>query len=146
MNSATRPSRFGAHDVSSVEAHTDRAAHEGAVAVGARAFASGDHVAFAGAPDLHTAAHEAAHVVQQRAGVSVQHGVGKVGDKYESHADAVKWFRPVNLSLLALGIAPFAIPMISTHSINDFSNIHGAALDVSDSRHERAKAIWSKTE
>jgi hypothetical protein len=57
--------------------------------MGADAFAMGDHVAFAGAPDLHTAAHEAAHVVQQRAGVQLEGGVGEVGDAYEQHADAV---------------------------------------------------------
>ncbi|MCA9515409.1 MAG: hypothetical protein KC635_10730, partial [Myxococcales bacterium] len=33
--------------------------------------------------------HEAAHVVQQRAGVSLSGGVGAVGDRYEQHADAV---------------------------------------------------------
>src|SRR5690606_17781893 len=45
--------------------------------------------AFRGAPDLHTAAHEAAHVVQQRAGVALAGGVGQAGDAYEQHADAV---------------------------------------------------------
>ena len=57
--------------------------------MGASAFATGDRVAFADAPDLHTAAHEAAHVVQQRAGVQLKGGVGEVGDSYERHADAV---------------------------------------------------------
>src|SRR5262245_9386314 len=38
---------FGRHDISSVRAHTDEAAGAGARAMGARAFASGDHVAFA---------------------------------------------------------------------------------------------------
>jgi hypothetical protein len=55
----------------------------------AHAFAARDHVAFAGAPDLHTAAHEAAHIVQQRGGVPLKDGVGEVGDPYERHADAV---------------------------------------------------------
>ncbi|HEU5056071.1 MAG TPA: T6SS effector amidase Tae4 family protein, partial [Kofleriaceae bacterium] len=40
-------------------------------------------------PDLHTAAHEAAHVVQQRAGVHLSGGVGAAGDSHERHADAV---------------------------------------------------------
>lgn len=80
---------FGAHDVSHVQAHTDAAASEAARGMGAHAFATGDHVAFAGAPDLHTAAHEAAHVVQQRAGVHLKGGVGEEGDRYEQHADAV---------------------------------------------------------
>ena len=46
-------------------------------------------MAFGGAPDLRTAAHEAAHVVQQRGGVQLSAGVGKTGDVYERHADAV---------------------------------------------------------
>jgi hypothetical protein len=57
--------------------------------MGAEAFTSGNHVAFAGTPSLHTAAHEAAHVVQQRAGIHLKGGVGQVGDEYEKHADAV---------------------------------------------------------
>jgi Domain of unknown function (DUF4157) len=51
--------------------------------MGATAYATGDRIAFAGAPDLHTTAHEAAHVVQQRAGVSLPGGVGQAGDAYE---------------------------------------------------------------
>jgi hypothetical protein len=57
--------------------------------MGAEAYATGDHVAFAGAPSLHTAAHEAAHVVQQRGGVQLKGGVGETGDAYEQHADQV---------------------------------------------------------
>jgi hypothetical protein len=57
--------------------------------MGAQAYATGDAAAFASAPDLHTAAHEAAHVVQQRAGVQLLGGVGQQGDAYEQHADAV---------------------------------------------------------
>ncbi len=81
---------FGAaHDVAHVRAHVGGAAAEGSAAMGAQAYATGDHVAFAGAPDLHTAAHEAAHVIQQRRGVSLDGGVGVSGDAYERHADAV---------------------------------------------------------
>lgn len=80
---------FGRHDVSGVRAHTDEAAAEGARAMGAEAFADGEHVAFGGAPSLHTAAHEAAHVVQQRGGVQLKGGVGEAGDRYEQHANAV---------------------------------------------------------
>jgi hypothetical protein len=80
---------FGRHDVSNIQAHTDVSAASGAQAMGAQAFATGNHVAFAGTPDLHTAAHEAAHVVQQRAGVHLKGGVGQAGDTYEQNADAV---------------------------------------------------------
>ena len=80
---------FGHHDVGGVVAHTDGAAREAATTIGAQAYATGNRVAFAGTPDLHTAAHEAAHVVQQRAGVHLKGGVGADGDAYERHADAV---------------------------------------------------------
>jgi Domain of unknown function (DUF4157) len=79
----------GAHDVGGIQAHTGGAAAAASADMGASAYASGEHVAFAGAPDLHTAAHEAAHVVQQRSGVSLSGGVGQVGDSYERQADAV---------------------------------------------------------
>ena len=80
---------FGRHDVSGVRAHVGGAAAEAAAGIGARAYAMGNDVAFADAPDLHTAAHEAAHVVQQRGGVQLYGGVGQAGDRYEQHADAV---------------------------------------------------------
>ena len=80
---------FGRHDVSGVQAHVGGPASEASRAMGAQAYATGNHVAFDGAPSLHTAAHEAAHVVQQREGVQLAGGVGKAGDVYEKHADAV---------------------------------------------------------
>ncbi len=80
---------FGHHDVTGVQAHTGTAAAQATDAMGARAYAIGEDIAFGSSPDLHTAAHEAAHVIQQRAGVSVEGGVGAVGDAYERHADAV---------------------------------------------------------
>ena len=80
---------FGGHDVSGIGAHDGPAAAASAAAIGATAYATGDQVAFASAPSLHTAAHEAAHVVQQRAGVQLEGGVGAEGDRYEQHADAV---------------------------------------------------------
>jgi hypothetical protein len=81
---------FGAaHDVGSIQAHTGGAAAAASAEMGATAYASGEHVAFASQPDLHTAAHEAAHVVQQRSGVALQNGVGQAGDAYERQADAV---------------------------------------------------------
>ena len=77
------------HDVGAIQAHTGNAASEAATAMGATAYATGNHTVFAGTPDLHTAAHEAAHVVQQQAGVHLAGGVGRTGDAYEQHADAV---------------------------------------------------------
>lgn len=80
---------FGHHDVSAVQAHVGGRAAEASAAMGAEAYATGNDVAFSRSPGLHTAAHEAAHVVQQRGGVSLKGGVGQIGDPYERHADAV---------------------------------------------------------
>lgn len=80
---------FGRHDVSGVAAHVGGPAADAAERMGAEAYATGHHVAFRAAPDLHTAAHEAAHVIQQRAGVQLAGGVGEAGDVYERGADAV---------------------------------------------------------
>jgi outer membrane protein OmpA-like peptidoglycan-associated protein len=84
---------FGHHDVSGVKAHHDAASGEASRALGAQAFAFGNSVAFGvgfgATPDLHTAAHEAAHVVQQRAGVQLKGGIDGPNDPYERHADAV---------------------------------------------------------
>jgi hypothetical protein len=77
---------FGAHDISHIQAHTGDGS---AAAMGAEAYATGHHVVFDKPPDLHTAAHEAAHVVQQARGVNLYGGVGEAGDAYERHADEV---------------------------------------------------------
>ncbi len=81
---------FGdAVDVGSIVAHVGGAASGANEQIGANAYARGNHVAFKTAPSLHTAAHEAAHVVQQRAGVQLEGGIGKSGDQYERQADAI---------------------------------------------------------
>ncbi|MBV9833730.1 MAG: DUF4157 domain-containing protein [Alphaproteobacteria bacterium] len=61
---------FGRHDLSSIQAHSDVQSVAASRAVGAGAYSQGNKIAFAGSPDLHTAAHEAAHVVQQRGGAT----------------------------------------------------------------------------
>ena len=55
---------------------------------GRAAYATGNDVAFARDARPFTAAHEAAHVVQQRGGVRCAAASG-AGDDYEQHADAV---------------------------------------------------------
>ena len=80
---------FGPYEVGSIRAHVGGQAADAASALSAEAFAFGSDVAFQSQPDLHTAAHEAAHVVQQRSGVSLKGGIGVEGDQYERHADAV---------------------------------------------------------
>jgi len=80
---------FGAFDVGSIEAHTGTEAAQANAELGTEAYATGNAVAFSHAPDLHTAAHEAAHIVQQSQGVALSGGVGRSGDAYEQQADAV---------------------------------------------------------
>jgi hypothetical protein len=80
---------FGRHDVSGIESHVGGGAEAASRALGAEAYTLGNHVAFSRAPRLHTAAHEAAHVIQQRGGVALEGGVGSPGDRHEQHANAV---------------------------------------------------------
>ena len=80
---------FGRHSIAGIDAHVGGRAAVATDALGAHGYATGSSVAFAGSPDLHTAAHEAAHVIQQRAGVHLKGGVGEAGDAHEQHADAV---------------------------------------------------------
>ena len=67
---------FGHHKISGVEAHVGGPAAVASRAIGAEAYATGHHVAFSSPPRLHTAAHEAAHVVKQRAVVTTLTGGG----------------------------------------------------------------------
>ncbi|MEE8058769.1 MAG: DUF4157 domain-containing protein [Pseudomonadales bacterium] len=81
---------FGQHDIRGVQAFTGVKAATASKAIGAQAYTTGNKIAFSSpTPDLHTTAHEATHVLQQRAGVQLNGSVGEVGDKYERHADAV---------------------------------------------------------
>ena len=80
---------FGGHDLGGVKSQVGGRAGQAAADLGAKAYASGDSVAFqSGGADLHTAAHEAAHIIQQRSG-QVPSGMGSPGDAFERHADAV---------------------------------------------------------
>ena len=80
---------FGRHDISSIQAHVGDAAAASAAEIGADAYATANHVVLGKGSDLFTVAHEAAHVIQQRAGVQLRGGVGTAGDPHEQHADAV---------------------------------------------------------
>ena len=77
------------HDLSSVRAYVGGRAANASRAIGAVAYARGEQVAFSRRPDLRLAAHEAAHVVQQRHGISLPGGMSADGDIYERAADAV---------------------------------------------------------
>jgi hypothetical protein len=80
---------FGAHDVSGVKATIGGSAVEACDQIGAESYAQGDNVAFKEPPSLWLAAHEAAHVVQQRNGAVVAGGVGQAGDAHEQHANRI---------------------------------------------------------
>lgn len=80
---------FGRHDLSHVRAHTGPEASAASRALAARAYTRGSSVVFGRTPDLRTTAHEAAHVIQQRAGVHLKGEIGEAGDAHERHADAV---------------------------------------------------------
>ena len=80
---------FGQHALTGVKAFVGGPAREANERMGSSAYVTGGSVAFKQSPDLHTAAHEAAHIVQQRTDVQLQGGVGQSGDRYEQNADAV---------------------------------------------------------
>jgi len=80
---------FGHHDISGAKSQVGGPATQAAGKLGANAYATGGRMGFSTQPDLHTAAHEAAHYVQQQRGVQLYGGVGRAGDPYERHADAV---------------------------------------------------------
>ncbi len=82
-------SAFGRHDLSQVRVNIGGGAGSANRRMGALAFTSGDRIGFRQPPSLHLAAHEAAHVVQQREGLSLPNNVGRAGDRWERHADRV---------------------------------------------------------
>ena len=78
---------FGDYDVSGVRVQVGGPAARASEDLGALAYTSGSRIAFKQEPGLRLAAHEAAHVVQQRRGVQLDGGVGESGDAYERQAD-----------------------------------------------------------
>jgi len=128
---------FGRHNVSAVTAHQGPAASEASRQLGAHAYAIGNAVAFGSPPDLHTAAHEAAHVVQQRGDVQLKGGIGEAGDAYERHADAVADRVVAGRSaedLLDAGAAGGATQAVQRKEIKDDAQIleHQASLKGTD--------------
>lgn len=75
------------HPLRGVHAHTGPDARVAAHALRNDAFTTGEHVVFGRPPTLDAAAHEAAHVIQQRAGITLPRGVGRSGDRHEELAD-----------------------------------------------------------
>ncbi len=77
---------FGHHDVSAIKVHPDPVA---AGALGAAAYTSAGDVVTGTDLDVHAAAHEAAHVFQQRAGKGPRTGVSRADSWAEREAEAV---------------------------------------------------------
>lgn len=80
---------FGRHDVSGVRTGIGGEASQASERMGALAYTTGDRIGFRQPPDLRLAAHEAAHTIQQRAGLKLPDNVGRPGDRWERHADRV---------------------------------------------------------
>lgn len=98
LDPATRASleQHLGQDFSGVRVHADAEAAQAAGAIEARAFTVGRDIVFGrgeyrpGTTEgTRLLAHELTHVVQQRRGVSIDGGMGRVGDAYERQADAV---------------------------------------------------------
>lgn len=148
---------FGGHNISGVRAHTDANAQAASEALNAKAYATGNDVAFADTPTLHTVAHEAAHIVQQREGVSLKSGVGQSGDEYERHADAVADVVVAGGSAEAMlgepgrGTGTPAVQRLQatpTKSVATRANTNGAKLEaietLEDTRPNKGKAEFAK--
>jgi Domain of unknown function (DUF4157) len=82
---------LGRHRLDAVRAYTDAAARAASRDLGAEAYTMGNKIAFASAnPNLHTVAHEAAHVIQQRAGARPGNDRGSYFERRaEAAADAI---------------------------------------------------------
>ncbi|HEY4244389.1 MAG TPA: DUF4157 domain-containing protein [Kofleriaceae bacterium] len=80
---------FGEHDLSSVHAAVGGEGGAHAEQLGAEAYTNGERIAFRREPDVWLAAHEAAHVVQQRRGVTPSPTTPRARDPHEQEADAV---------------------------------------------------------
>ena len=82
-------SAFGL-DLSSIVAHTGPEAQETSRAMGANAYATGNHVVVPPGAGVGLVAHEVTHVLQQEQGVHLSGGVdGGASDPLEQQADAV---------------------------------------------------------
>lgn len=80
---------FGHHDVSGLQARVGGRAAVEAERLGAEAYTTGREMTFAAEPDLRTAAHEAAHAVQQASGRRREGALDRATDRFERNADDV---------------------------------------------------------
>lgn len=81
---------FGRHDLTGIQAFIGGAAAEEATRdMSADGYATRNAVVFPSWPTRRKVSHEVAHIVEQRGGLSLPGGVGKVGDPHEQLADQV---------------------------------------------------------
>ena len=129
---------FGRHDISRIQAHASGEAAASAREMGARAYAAGDHVVLGEDADLHTVAHEAAHVIQQRGGVRLERDMGRPGDPHEQHADAVASAVVAGSSAEALldryvaGGAASASPTAAVQHTISFAGVGGSPVLIAE--------------
>ena len=77
------------HNIGGLTAYTGPAARTANAGLDSVAYHKGGQVAFGNTPTLESAAHEAAHYVQNLDASQLQGGVGESNDVYERHADRV---------------------------------------------------------
>ena len=77
------------HDLSTVRAEVGGRAAQTTAFLSASAFTHGEQIAFRRQPSLEEAAHEAAHVIQQRQGARIDGGLSRATDAWETRADAI---------------------------------------------------------
>lgn len=80
---------FGTYDIYHTGAHMGGRAASAARRLSALAYTTNEQIAFQTMPDLHMAAHEAAHIVQQRVDPMLKGNTDYRAEKYERHADEV---------------------------------------------------------
>ncbi len=115
---------FPQHDLSTIQTFTGSSAKIACNNINAKAYATKNSIAFDNAhPDLHTVAHEAVHLLQQREGVQLNNGVSQVGDAYEQQADSIANKIVNNQSI--------ADPQFATSSSNPSSSSNAVQLTIS---------------
>ena len=118
------------HDLSGVRAQVGGSASDWNARLGAAASTRGERIAFSTEPSVEEAAHEAAHVVQQRQGAHPPGGVSRAGDRWERQADAialrvVRGEPAIDLLGRASAAGPIADAPVQTRLI-----AHGTVADV----------------
>ena len=119
---------FAPHRLDNVQAFTGSEAQLASARMGAAAYTCGNRIAFNKSnPSLRTIAHEAAHIVQQGAGIRLPDQVGRTNDPYERNADAVAHAVVTGQSAAGLlarfrpaGSAAWTSPRVSCSVANDF--------------------------